>query len=288
MKFFDGAMGSLLIEKGVRPKNCCGVLNVTDRDIIVGIHKEYINVGVEYVTTNTFLANRFMLEGSGFTVEEVIKSGIENVRQAILACGKKESEVKIVQSISMGGKFKSLCEEYSFNDAYELFKEQILVGEKYGTDVYLFETFLDLEELKAGIVACKENSNKPVFVTMPFGKNEDNEVRTLMGVEPKVFAKTVDELGADVIGVNCCFGADMITEALKDIKEVTNKKLIVQPNRGIPTVLNGVTSYSVDKYEFLEEVSKICEVGVDFVGGCCGTTAEVMGLVKSLKKVNNK
>ncbi len=279
MKFFDGAMGSLLIEKGVKPKGtgCYGVLNITDREVVVGIHKEYIDVGCEYITTNTFLANGLMLEGSGFSVEEVIKSGIDNVKQAILECGK--SDIKIVQSISMSGKFKSLCDEYTFNDAYELFKEQILVGEKYGTDVYLFETFLDLEELKAGVLACKENSKKPVFVTMPFKKDEGKSVRTLMGVEPKVFAKSVDEVGADVIGVNCCFGAELIIEVLKEIKEVTDKKILVQPNRGIPTVIDGVTSYSVDKYEFLEEIKKICATGVDFVGGCCGTTAEVMGLV---------
>ncbi len=279
MKFFDGAMGSLLIQKGLKPS---GVLNITDRDVVVDIHKGYIHVGCEYITTNTFLANGFMLDGSGFSVEDVIKSGIDNVKQAILECGKTESDVKIVQSISMGGKFRALCEEYTFNDAYELFKEQVLVGEKYGTDVYLFETFLDLEELKAGVLACKENSNKPVFVTMPFMKDGDKGVKTLMGVETKVFAKTVDELGADVIGVNCCFGADMIIEVLKEIKEVTevtDKKVLVQPNRGIPTVLDGVTSYNVDKYEFLEEVKKICEVGVDFVGGCCGTTGEIMKLV---------
>ncbi len=273
IKFFDGAMGSLLIEKGVRPKNCCGVLNITNKDIVVDIHKDYIKAGADYITTNTFLANEFMLMGSGFSVEEVIKSGIENVKQARMEIG--NSDIKIAQSISMGGKFKSLCEEYSFNDGYKLFKEQVLVGEKYGTDVYLLETFLDLEELKAGVLACKENSNKTVFATMPFGKDG----KTLMGVEAKVFAKTVDEVGADVIGVNCCYGAELIVKVLKEIKEVTNKKVIVQPNRGIPTVLEGVTSYNVDKYEFAEEVKKICEVGVDFVGGCCGTTAGVMELV---------
>ncbi len=276
IKFFDGAMGSLLIAKGFKVNSCFGVLNITNRDVVIGIHKDYINIGAEYITTNTFLANRFMLENSNFTVEEIISSGIKNVEQAINESGK--SNIKIVQSISMGGKFKGLCENYNFNDAYELFKDQVLVGEKYGADIYLLETFLDLEELKAGVLACKENSNKPVFVTMPFGL-DNNNVKTLMGVEPKAFAKSVDELGADVIGVNCCFGADIIIKALKEIKEVTNKKLIVQPNLCLPTTLNGVTSYSVDKYEFLEEVKKICEVGVDFVGGCCGTTPEVMELV---------
>ncbi len=277
IKFFDGAMGSLLIEKGIRPKSCCGVLNITQKDIIVDTHKEYIKAGAEYVTTNTFLANGFMLDGSGFNVEEVIKSGIENVKQAILESS--ATGVKIVQSVSMGGKFKSICAEYTSNDAYDLFKEQVEFGEKYGTDAYLLETFLDLEELKAGILACKENSNKPVFVTMPFKRDSDSSVKTLMGVEVKEFAKTVDELGADVIGVNCCFGAEMIVDVLKEIKEVTNKKTIVQPNRGLPTVFEGITSYNVDKHEFLKEVKKICEVGVDFVGGCCGTTPEVMELV---------
>ncbi len=279
IKFFDGAMGSLLIEKGVRPSesSCCGVLNITNSRTIVDIHKAYIEVGSEYITTNTFLANKFMLEGSGFTVEEVISSGINNVKQAILESGKNNT--KVVQSISMGGKFNALGEEYSYNQAYELFKEQVLIGEKYGTDVYLFETFLDLEELKAGVLACKENSNKPIFVTMPFGGNGENNGKTLVGVSGKEFAKTFDELGVHAIGVNCCFGSDMIVEVLKEIKEYTNKKIIVQPNRGIPTVLGGVTTYDVDKYEFLEEVKKICEVGVDFVGGCCGVTPEVMGLV---------
>ncbi len=273
LKFFDGAMGSLLIEKGIRPKNCCGVLNITDSRVIVDIHTSYIEVGADYITTNTFLANRFMLDGSGFGVEEVISGGINCVKQAILESGK--SDIKIVQSISMGGKFKTLCDEYAFNDAYELFKEQVLVGEKYGTDVYLFETFLDLEELKAGILACKESSNKPVFVTMPFG----SDGKTLLGVEAREFARVVDELGVDVIGVNCCYGSDMITKVLKEIKEGTNKKIIVQPNRGLPTVKDGVTSYSVDKYEFLDEIKKICDVGVDFVGGCCGTNAEFIELV---------
>ncbi|MFV0503384.1 MAG: homocysteine S-methyltransferase family protein [Lachnospirales bacterium] len=279
MEFFDGAMGSLLIETRLRKKDmgCCGVLNITHSNEVINIHKGYIHAGVNFITTNTLLANKFILKNSKFTVKDVISNGLENAKIAIT---ETKRNCKIAQSISMGGKYKTLCNDYTFQNAYELFKEQVVIGEKYGTDVFLLETFLDIKELDAAILACRENSKKPVFATMPFKENS----RTLLDAYSRDLSELANKYALDAVGVNCCFGANIIKDAITDIKKHTKSKIIVQPNRGMPQVVNGKSIYTVSINDFVDEVKDICKIGVDYVGGCCGTNPDV--IKKTVKKLN--
>ncbi len=266
--FFDGGFGSLLIEKGIKYEGISEFLNIENERAVIDIHKEYIMAGSNFITTNTFSANNLKLKDSKYTVEDIVVKAVENVKTAIKETNK--SDVFVVQSISSTGKLLYPNGDMSFDSAYELFKEQVLAGEKAGTDVFLFETFMDLNELRAGILACKENSSKPVFATMTFEENG----RTLTGTDPKTFVNVIQNLGVDAIGVNCSLGPDKLTNIVAEVCDYAEIKVIVQPNRGLPTVVNGVTTYTVDKYAFLEQMTTMCKHGVHFIGGCCGTNPE--------------
>ncbi len=265
--FFDGGLGSYFIEKGITFEGISELLNIENKQIIIDIHKEYIKAGANFITTNTFSANTLKLKEYKYNVEEIVISAIENAKTAIAESGK---ECFVAQSISSCGKLLYPNGDLSFDEAYELFKEQVLAGEKAGADVFLLETFMDLNELRAAVFACKENSNKPIFATMTFEANG----KTLTGTDPKTFVNVIQNLGVDVIGVNCSLGPDMLLDIVNEIKEYSNLKILVQPNRGLPKVVNGVTTYDVDKYKFFEQMMPICEQGVHFIGGCCGTNPE--------------
>ncbi len=262
--FFDGGLGSYLIEKGINFSGLSEVLNFTQEQIIVDIHSEYIKSGADFITTNTFSANRLKLKDTGYSVEDVVVKAIENARKAVVSTGRT---AYVAQSISSSGKLMYPNGDLAFDDAYELFKEQVLAGNKGGTDVFLLETFMDVSELRAAVLACKENSNKPIFTTMTFEENG----KTLTGTDPKTFVNIIQNLGVDVLGVNCSLGPDKLIPIVKEIVEYSEVKVLVQPNRGIPKVVNGVTTYDVTKEVFLEQMKVLCESGVHFIGGCCGT-----------------
>ncbi len=274
--FFDGGFGSFLIEKQIEFTGLSEVLNFTKEDVIVDIHKEYIEAGANFITTNTFSANRLKLKNTGYTVDEVVTKAIENVKSAIKTSGKTAF---VAQSISSSGKLMYPNGDLSFDEAYDLFKEQVVAGDKADTDIFLLETFMDIAELRAAVLACKENSSKPIFATMTF---EDNN-KTLTGTDPKTFVNIIQNLGVDVIGVNCSLGPKKLIDIVAEIKEYSNLKIIVMPNRGIPKVVNGVTTYDVTEEEYLEQMKDICGSGVHIIGGCCGTNPS---FIKTL--VDNK
>ncbi len=275
--FFDGGLGSRFIEKNIKFEGLSEFLNITNKDIVVDIHKEYLESGANFITTNTFSANSLKLKNSGYSVDEIIKNAVDNAKTAILESGKC---AYVAQSISSSGKLLYPNGDLSFDDAYELFKEQVLAGEKSGVDVFLFETFMDLNELRAGILACKEHSDKPIFATMTFEENK----KTLTGTDPKTFVNVIQNLGVDAIGVNCSLGPDKLFDIVEEIKKYSNIKVIVQPNRGIPKVINSVTKYDVDKYDFLNQMLKLCGEGVHYIGGCCGTNPECIKLLTDEKE----
>ncbi len=265
--FFDGGLGSYFIEKNIKFKGISELLNIESSQTIVDIHKEYISAGSNFITTNTFSANRLKLEEYEYDTKEIVSSAIDNAKRAISESGK---ECYVAQSISSSGKLLYPNGDLLFDDAYELFKEQVVAGDIAGTDAFLLETFMDLNELRVAVLACKENSNKPIFATMTFEENG----KTLTGTDPKTFVNVIQHLGVDVIGVNCSLGPDKLLDIVDEIKKYSNIKILVQPNRGLPKVVNGTTTYDVDKHLFLEQMLPICEQGVHFIGGCCGTNPE--------------
>ncbi len=274
--FFDGGFGSYLIEKNIEFNGLSEVLNFTCEKVIVDIHKEYILSGANFITTNTFSANRFKLKNTEYSVEDVVVKAIENAKKAISESGKT---AYVAQSISSTGKLMYPNGDLSFDEAYDIFKEQVLAGHKANTDVFLLETFMDISELRAAVLACKENSDKPLFVAMTFEENG----KTLTGTDPKTFVNIIQNLGVDVIGVNCSLGPKKLKAVVDEIKEYSEIEIIVKPNRGIPKVVNGVTTYEVTEFEFLEQMKELCGEGVHFIGGCCGTNPK---FIKTL--VDNK
>ena len=276
IKIFDGAMGTMLQKLGLKLGENPEVFNIYNEDIIYEVHKRYIEAGANFITTNTFGANRKKLRNTDFKVEEIITKALEIAKRA-----REGNEVKIALDIGPIGELLEPMGTLSFDEAYDIFKEQVIVGVKNGADIILIETMSDLYEAKAAILAAKENSNLPVFCTMSFEKNE----RTFTGCIPESMAMTLEGLGVDALGVNCSLGPREMESIIKRIVKSTNKDVIVQANAGMPSIDGDRTSYEVDKYEFGEYGEKFVSLGVNYIGGCCGTTPEyIEELSKRLKK----
>lgn len=279
--FFDGGFGSYMIEKGINYK-LIALANFFNRETVVNIHKEYVMAGADFITTNTFSANRYKLKDTDYSVEDVIATAIELAKISIR---NTEKNIYIAQSISPIGKLLVPNGDLEFDDAYDMFKEQVIAGDRAGSDIYLLETFSDIGELRCAIFACKENSNKPIFVTMTFEENG----KTLMGTDTKTFVNIVQNLGVDIIGVNCSSTPKKLKSIVNELIKYSNIPILIQPNRDLPKQNNRKIEYNVSKEEFLNEMVDICKEGIHILGGCCGTTPEFIKiLVDNANKFNFK
>ncbi len=262
---FDGGMGSEIEKRGVSvavPED----LNITHPEIIRDIHKSYSDA--DFITTNTFGLNRIKYKGS-FGIAEVANAAIENARFS----GKK-----VFFDIGPTGAMLKPIGTLSFDEAYDAFKEVVLAS-KDKVDGYIVETFSDLYELKACVLAVKENSDKPVFVTMTF----DATARTLTGSTPEIMVELLEGLGVNALGVNCSLGPKELDAVISRILAVTHTPVIIQPNAGLPRVKDGKTSYDLTGDEFAESVAKYAEMGVSVIGGCCGTNPEFIKAISVFK-----
>ncbi len=266
---FDGAMGTMLQEKGLKGGELPEGYNIHSPEIVYEIHKKYIEAGADVVTTNTFGANRLKLKNSPYSVEQVIK---EAVKIAKKASGDKLVALDIGATGQMFQPFGTL----SFNDAYDIFKEQVIAGREAGADIILIETISDLYEARAAILAAKENSDLPVFCTMTFQEN----MRTLMATDPMTMVEVLEGLGVDVLGVNCSLGPKQLQPIIDKILDRATIPVMIQPNAGLPKLVDGETVYDLTAPEFAEEIRYMAEKGVTVFGGCCGTDPEFIKAVK--------
>lgn len=266
---FDGAMGTMLQEKGLKGGELPEGYNIHSPEIVYEIHKKYIEAGADVVTTNTFGANRLKLKNSPYSVEQVIK---EAVKIAKKASGDKLVALDIGATGQMFQPFGTL----SFNDAYDIFKEQVIAGKEAGADIILIETISDLYETRAAILAAKENSDLPVFCTMTFQEN----MRTLMATDPMTMVEVLEGLGVDVLGVNCSLGPKQLQPIIDKILDRATIPVMIQPNAGLPKLVDGETVYDLTAPEFAEEIRYMAEKGVTVFGGCCGTDPEFIKAVK--------
>ncbi len=257
--FFDGAMGTMLQKKGLKTGELPELLNLTAPDTILSIHKEYVSAGADIVTANTFGANRHKMKDSE-TVKKVIEEGIK--------IAKKSGARYVALDIGPTGAMLKPIGTMDFDEAYEIFKEQIIAGKD--ADIILIETMSDLLEAKAAVMAAKENSDLPVFVTMTYTDNG----RTFLGTDPISATITLCSLGADAVGVNCSLGPKELMGVVKDILGVSKKPVIVQANAGLPEIVNGETIFPVKPKEFTDTIIEMTEMGVSIIGGCCGTSPE--------------
>jgi len=270
---FDGGMGTLLQTQGLSAGELPESYNLLHPEIIENIHREYIEAGAQIITTNTFGANRYKLQGSGYKLEEIIKSGVEIAKRVA-------QEQWVALDIGPLGQLMEPLGNLSFQAAYEAFQEQVLLGQEAGADLILIETMSDVYELKAAILAAKENSNLPIICTMTF--QEDG--RTLTGTDPLTMVNIIQGLGVNALGINCSLGPKEILPLAKEILTYSQIPVIVQPNAGLPKEIKGQTIFDVDPVEFAKYIKEMAQLGVTIFGGCCGTTPQhIRALTEALK-----
>lgn len=271
----DGAMGTQLQARGLKTGECPEALNVTHPDTVREIHRSYIEAGSDIVYTNTFGANSYKLSESGYSVSELVRAGVRTAKEAA-----GESGVLTALDIGPIGQLMEPTGSMSFDEAYDIYKEVILAGEE--ADLIVFETMTDLLELKAGVLATKENSTKPVICTMTFEEN----MRTFTGCSVSAMALTMQGIGADAIGVNCSLGPVQLKEVVKELAKWTTLPIIVKPNAGLPNPSTG--AYDLTPEAFAKSMAEdIIPLGAVIVGGCCGTTPDyIRMLCKELEKTS--
>ena len=265
---FDGAFGTELEKRGIMSK-MPELLNITNKDQIADIHKSYIEAGCDFITTNTFGANRIKMPNEDRKL--VIESAIE------LAKRHRTSQY-VMMDIGPLGKMLYPMGELSFDDAYEAFKEMVVTARDL-VDGFILETFSDLYELKCALLAVKENCDKPVFTTMTF----DQTGHTLTGTSPRIMAELMSNMGADAIGVNCSLGPKDLKPIVEELLQYSDKPVIVQPNRGIPTLRCGRATYRLTMEDFASVMQTFCKAGVAVLGGCCGTNPEFIRAIAQNK-----
>lgn len=254
IKFFDGSMGTMLQSAGLEAGELPELWNLTNKEKVLEIHNAYAQAGSEFITTNTFGANRLKFGNA----DEIIKAGVA------LA---KSTGKRVALDIGPTGKLLKPMGDLDFNDAVDIFAQMINAG-KDGADVVLIETMSDTYEIKAAVLAAKENCNLPVFVTMIF----DEKGRLLTGADIKSAVTMLEGLGIDAIGFNCGLGPKQMLALVEEIRRWTELPIIVQPNAGLPESVNGKTVFNVSPEEFAIYMKKCAELGVSYLGGCCGTT----------------
>lgn len=277
--FLDGGMGTILQGKGLKVGELPEIFAINNPKVIIDIHKDYINAGADIIYANTFGANSFKLAKSGYGVDEVIYNGIKNAREAAY-----NTDALVALDIGPIGQLLEPMGSLSFEKAYDVFKEQVLAAKD--ADLIVIETMSDLYEIKAAVLAAKENSDLPVICTMTFEK----DLRTFLGCSVSAMALTLEGLGVDAVGINCSLGPKEAYPIVEELSKWTSLPIIVKPNAGMPDPHTG--DYDISPMEFAKYMKTLVKLGVKIFGGCCGTRPEFINAVKeSLKNeshIDNK
>lgn len=281
MLFFDGGMGTMLQKNGMGAGEIPELLNITNPALIERIHTEYLEAGVDIITTNTFGANPLKSEAIGESLDMIIAAAIGTARKAV---NKFQSESKPrFAAFDMGpcGKLLEPLGGLSFDKCYDAFAKIARTAEKCGADLVIIETMSDTLEAKAAVLAVKENTSLPVFCTMTFDENR----KTLTGGTVGVMSAIMEGLGVDCVGINCGLGPEQIGEMMEELSRVSSIPIMAQPNAGLPQIENGKTVYNVTPDEFGAQCEKMAKLGASVLGGCCGTTPEhIKCLVEACSK----
>lgn len=262
--FFDGGMGTLLQELGMEPGELPENWNQSHPEAIFEIHKGYLEAGADFILTNTFGANGFKFPDN---LEAIVESAVLNAKKAIAESGR---EAYVALDIGPTGKLLRPLGTLDFEDAIEVFARIVRAGAGAGADLILIETMSDTYELKAAVLAAKENATLPVMATTIFGENG----KMLTGASPGAMVALLEGLGVDALGINCGLGPKQMFPIIEEILEYTSLPLVVNPNAGLPRTEGGRTVFDVDPMEFAEDMVRIAKQGAWILGGCCGTTPE--------------
>lgn len=266
--FFDGGMGTLLQAEGLQPGELPETWNIERKETIRKIHQSYFEAGSDIVLTNTFGANALKFHDENCSLKAIIDAAVENVRFGAKAGIRDGRDYYVALDIGPTGKLLKPLGDLSFEDAYEAFKEVVQYGEKAGADLIHIETMSDTYEVKAAVLAAKENTNLPVFATMIF----DDKGKLLTGGDVPSVVALLEGLRVDALGINCGMGPKQMLTILQQIAQYTSLPIIVKPNAGLPKQRDGQTYYDVTPDVFAKQLQEIVKAGACVIGGCCGTT----------------
>ena len=267
VQIFDGAMGTMLQQRGLLAGQSPEELNIIMPDVVESVHLDYLQAGADILITNTFGGSRIKLQEYGLEQQlaEINRRAIEIARSAC----EKHGHGKVAASLGPTGLFVSPVGDVLFEDMYAIYLEQAQAIAQAKPDYFLLETFSDLGEIRAALLACLDAGNReiPVICSMTYTNG-----RTLTGVRPSVCAVTLEAMGASVIGCNCSGGPDELMQVVAELAEYTALPLVVQPNAGLPTLVEGNVTYPLDAQSFADAMEQFLPYQVAFMGGCCGTT----------------
>ncbi len=295
--FCDGAMGTLLQAKGLKGGEIPETWNILHPEALDDVHKSYLSSGSNIISANTFGCNKYKLEHSEYDLNTLVSTGIKLVKDAITsfeamtegeAFDKGFTKKPHFVALDVGplGKLLKPIGNISFDEAESAYAEIMKAGTEAGADLIFCETFTDLYDLKAAIIAAKENSDLPIFVSVA----PDENGRLLTGGDLEAYVALAEGLGVDALGMNCGFGPKQFLKFLSTITKVCSIPVLTQPNAGLPKVVNGKTTFDVTPEEFAEDSLELIKGGVVIAGGCCGSTpAHIAETVKICENsLNNR
>jgi 5-methyltetrahydrofolate--homocysteine methyltransferase len=275
----DGAMGTQLMAGGVRPEESFDAQNLKNPNLVESIHKAYVNAGADIIETNTFGANRVKL--ADYKLENQVRE--INVGAARLARKAIGSKGFVCGSIGPLGKMIDPLGEITFDEAYQAFAEQAKALEEGGVDVVSIETISDLQEMRAAVIAVKNETKLPIISSLTY----DDAEKTVYGTPPEAAAVVLEALGVDVIAANCSTGPEGMLKVAKKMLASSNLPVMVMPNAGMPELIDNKAVYKMTPEKFGEFAEKFAKLGVRIIGGCCGTGPEHIQQIK-LKIKNEK
>ena len=258
--YFDGGFGTVLQGMGLKSGEAPEIWNITHPDEVTGVHRAYIEAGSNIITTNTFGVNRDKYENYA----ELISAALGCAENAVGG-----SEAYIALDIGPTGRMLEPLGDLSFEEAVSIFASNVRAAADRA-DLIIIETMNDCLETKAAVIAAKENSSLPIFVTNVY----DRSGKLMTGADPAAMTAMLEGLGVDATGMNCSFGPDVMLEIIDRFTESSSLPLIANPNAGLPLVEDGKTVYDISAEEFADYMVRLAEKGVTVLGGCCGTTPE--------------
>ena len=259
--FFDGGLGSLLQERGLKPGELPETWNLTRPEVLYDIHRAYLDAGADIILANTFGANGFKYDN----LEEIVTAAVVNAKKAVADSGHK---AYVALDMGPTGKLLKPMGTLDFEECVSIYADVVRYGAKAGADLILIETMSDTYELKAAVLAAKENSNLPVVATVVF----DEHHKMLTGATPEVVVAMLEGLRVDAIGMNCGLGPKQMKPIFETMARYASIPLVITPHAGLPRSENGKTVYDVGPEEFAEDMEEIINMGAWMAGGCCGTT----------------
>lgn len=275
MLFFDGGLGSLLQARGLKPGELPETWNLSKPEELLAIHKEYLEAGADIILANTFGANRFKYDN----LQEIVEAAVKNAKKAVAECG---CNAYVALDLGPTGKLLKPMGTLDFEEAVSVYAEVVKIGAAAGADLILIETMSDTYELKAAVLAAKENSDLPVVATVVF----DESHKMLTGASPEVVVAMLEGLRVDAFGMNCGLGPKQMKPIFEKMAKLSSLPLVITPNAGLPRTENGKTVYDVDPEEFAADVEEIIRMGAWMAGGCCGTTpAHIKALTERCKDI---